>query len=141
MTEQKEDPRFVSTSGRPELIALLSGHTASVTADPDGTPLHPRFHRAAMLLGVVPIALRESTIAAKLEEQTANQEASREQLILRAIGEMVKDSANDEKKRIELFTADGRPDVRALSTRVGFPINASERDANWAAFADEGDDE
>lgn len=135
----KEDPRFVSTTGKPELLALLSGHTASVTNEPEGTPLHPRFHRIAVLSGVVPLAMAESFVAAQEAERNETGGVDKQTLIENAIDDMVKIADSNPAKQAELFTNDGRPDARAIATRIGMPVSASERDAAWDKIVAEGE--
>lgn len=134
-----EHPRFISTKGEPVMLALLSGHTASVTHEEEGTPLHPRFHRMAMLHGVVPLAMRESYLSSIGEDPTARRELSRAELIVRGVGALVQRATEDQSLMTTLFTNDGRPEVEALATQIGFPVTASERDAAWETYTDDDD--
>lgn len=124
------DPLFISITGKTELIALTSGHTASVGPDPKGTPLHARFHRAAMMRGVVPLQMQHSVAA----EQVPATGKTKEQRLIEAITDMIAIGATDPDAAKALFTNDGIPDIRALSSRVGFKVTATDRDAAWLAF-------
>lgn len=134
-----EHPRFISTTGKPVLLSLLSGHTESVSHEEPGTPLHPRFHRIAMLKGVVPLAMKDSYLATLGEEATQRRELSRSELIVRGVGALVQRATDDQSLMPTLFTNDGRPEVEALATQVGFPVTPSERDAAWETYSDDGD--
>jgi hypothetical protein len=126
-------PMFVSTTGEHVLLALLSGHSASVGPEP--TPLHPRFHRVAVAQGVVPAAMAGSVA---YEEPQAHQ-FDRQALLLKTIGDMVSLATEDPTRESELFNGDGRPDARAMATRLGFPVKANERDEAWALYTGESD--
>lgn len=121
-------PLFVSTTGEPVMLALLNGHTTSVGTEP--TPLHPRFHRIAVAHGVVPAAMAGSLA---YEEPQAHQ-FDRQALLLKTIGDMVSLATEDPSKESELFNGDGRPDARAMASRLGFPVKANERDDAWALY-------
>lgn len=122
--------KFVSTTGEPILIALTAGgHTASVGVEP--TPLHPRFHRAAVMKGAMPAAIARSVTYETDKASTASTKSDRLQVILT---EMVAESADDEDKRRQLFTGDGKPDARVMAQRAGFTVTANERDEAWAQF-------
>lgn len=122
-------PLFVSTTGEPVLLALLSGHSASIGPEPE--PLHPRFHRIAVLKGVVPAQMASSLS----HEETQTPEVERKSLLLKVIGDMVAAATEDPTKGPELFTNDGRPDARAMTIRLGFPVSAGERDAAWEEYS------
>lgn len=126
-------PLFVSTTGKPVLLALLSGHSDSVGTEPK--PLHPRFHRIAVLKGVMPANMAGSID--REEEQSPS--IDRKTLLLKAIADMVAIAAEDATKQPELFTNDGRPDARAMAARLGFPVSSAERDEAWAAYSGEGE--
>lgn len=143
MTEQKktpedEYPRFISTIGQPVLLSVIAGgHSVSVQtkegSDGKGTPLHPRFHRIAVMRGCMPLGMESSPQA----EQAGTVHHDRERLILSAISDMVAQSADDPAKQVEMFTNDGRPDARQLAVRLGFPVTADERDRAWDKYAGE----
>lgn len=126
-------PKYVSTTGQPVLVALLNGHNASVGLKP--TPLHPRFHRAAIVQGAVPEGMAESM---KYEEAgEADVRKTREELIIKAMADMVTQAGDDPKVQAELFTNDGLPAVPNLSARLGFSITAAERDGAWKKYCNE----
>lgn len=122
-------PLFVSTTGESVLLALLSGHTASVGVEP--APLHPRFHRIAVLKGVVPAQM----VGSMRHEETQAPLPERQAMLIKVIADMVAIAAEDVTKQAELFTNDGRPDARQMSIRLGFPVKAEERDAAWDVYA------
>lgn len=127
--EEQKYPSFVSTSGQPVHIALISGHTAAVGTEP--TPLHPRFHREAVIKGCVPEGFHRHDDA-----RDANSvEATRAEVILKAIAKMVDEATADPAQQVNLFTGDGRPDANVLSSRCGFTVRAQERDAAWDRYA------
>lgn len=131
----QEHPRFVSITGKPEMIALLSSHTASVgtveSTNGEGTPLHPRFHRAAAMKGCVMLGLHGSVTAEVVPARDSLSEMDR---IVKAIGEMAAVAATDGEMLKQLFTNDGKPDANALASRVGFKVTASQRDEGWDRF-------
>ena len=94
-------PLFVSTTGEPVLLALLSGHSASVGTTP--TPLHPRFHRVAVVKGVVPGGMRDSVH----QEETQGPGVDRKALLLKCVADMVAAAADDPTLSAKLFTNDG----------------------------------
>lgn len=128
-SEKPDYPPFESTTGAPIHIALLTGHTASVGLKP--TPLHPRFHREAVLRGAVPAGFKSAGVDAG---GAVNVEKTRDEVILAAISKMVDEATDDPTRSGELFTGDGRPDATVLSTRCGFPVRAGERDAAWDKY-------
>jgi hypothetical protein len=126
-------PMFVSTTGGPVMVALLNGHAAAVGVEP--TPLHPRFHRAAVMLGAVPESMRHSVAAEDME----NPEVTRQKMIIAEMSKMASEGADDPRRQAELFTGDGVPNTNLLSSRLGFPVSASERDDAWTAYTNEAD--
>src|SRR5690606_4934841 len=95
-------------------------------------PLHPRFHRAAVIKGVVPVGMRGSIH--REEEQGAMPD--RQALLLKCVADMVSAADADPTLTPKLFTNDGRPDAREMAVRLGFPVKADERDAAWNAYTD-----
>jgi hypothetical protein len=133
-------PRFVSTTGEAVLLATTrGGHTCAVQtleqSAGKGTPLHPRFHRIAVLKGCMPVGMHTSTV----HEETQRPEADREQLLLKTIADMVAEAADDAQKQQALFTGDGRPDARQMTIRLGFPVGAAERDRAWDQYIADND--
>lgn len=126
---EKKHPAFVSTTDQPIPLSLLNGHTASVGVEP--TPLHPMFHREAVLRGCVPAGFTDDIAATGVQQRT---EKTRIDVIVDAISQMVEQAVTDPAKQNELFTGDGRPDANVLSTRCGFPVRAAERDAAWDKY-------
>lgn len=103
-------------------IGLTSGHMAIVEAT--GTELHPSFHKEAIARGCMP----EGIGRAPQEPAVGFDKMA---TIIEAMQAMVDDGIEAE------FTGDGKPDVRALSKRVGFTVSKGERDGAWDAVADE----
>lgn len=138
MTEPTNDskpaelPRFRSTTGKPVMLSLTKGgHSVSVTHLAEGTPLHPRFHRVAVLQGCMPAGM-ETSIAQESVQAARNDRAA---VIRSAIADMVSIATEDPTQEKALFTNDGRPDANELAKRCGFPVKASERDSAWKAYA------
>jgi hypothetical protein len=127
--KEKKYPAFVSTSDQPVALSLLSGHTASVGVDP--TPLHPMFHREAVMRGCVPAGFQDDIAMAGVANNT---QKTRDEVILDAISRMVDEAVHDVTKQTQLFTGDGRPDATVLSARCGFQVRAGERDAAWDKY-------
>lgn len=132
---QDDHPVFVSPGDEPTMIALTRGgfSTSVLPKDQGGTPLHPRFHRAAAMLGCMPIAVAASTVISPGELAGAHRD--RKELILTEMTKMSSEAADSEPKRRELFTAAGLPDANALGRRLGFPVTAAERDTVWELYA------
>lgn len=138
----KEFPRFRATGGRPIMLASTAGgHTVSVTHEPDGTPLHPRFHRQAVIQGCLPAA---SFMEVQAEDRALVASAGRDRAsILRGhIADMVQVAHEDPSRADELFDGAGSPRTSILSDRAGFPVSTAERDAAWTEYAGDeaGDD-
>lgn len=112
--------KFFPPEGQTEVhIALLNGHTALVTED--GTELEARFRREAIARGCLPEGIgADPVIEGELPP------FDREAKILDAINDMI--DGNDAAD----FNADGSPNLRNLSDRVGFQVSRSERDAAMA---------
>jgi hypothetical protein len=110
--------QFKAPGDKPIHIALVTGHTAVI--DVTFGELDARFHREAIAQGCIPFGTAT--------EEPAAQGASfdRRQVIKDAINAMLDGASEGD------FTADGRPDLRKLSARVGFTVDRSERDALWA---------
>jgi hypothetical protein len=125
-------PEYISTTGKPVLIALTSGHNASVLTSP--TRLHPRFHRAAVGVGAVPVSLLGS-LNAEHAEPTESAQAQKKNLLVEEIGKMMSAAAEDPRQQAELFNNDGLPIASVLATRTGLAVTNSDRDAAWEAYA------
>lgn len=136
MTKQQEElVRFIAPGKEPVAIVLTrGGHSASVTDDPEGTPLHARFHRQAVMLGCMPLGLQTASV----KEDVANARKDRSELLQSCIAALVSEASEDEEKRKDYFTNDGRPDTRAMAVRLGFPVSAADRDDAWAIYTGEG---
>lgn len=129
-------PLFVSTTGKPVMLATLSGHSASVGEEP--TPLHPRFHRMAQMYGVVHVEVADHY--KKIHNlDKPRKEKTKRALMKEEITKMVAEAADDLKRQAELFTGDGMPNAQQLTSRCGFHVSAAERDEAWAEF-DAGDE-
>lgn len=135
MSDKKEDVRFVSRSGGPTLVALLSGHTISISHEQPGTPLPERFHKAAMARGCVPAAVaaqldEASTESTELPENRVN----KQEVLINAISQMVQEASESTEKQKALFTNDGKPSATVLASRVGMQVTSGERDSAWEQF-------
>lgn len=101
------------------MVGLTSGHTKVITHKPEGTDVPPMFRKEAIARGCVPVGVGADAEAPQETEKTKQEQ------IIAAIEQML-DGGNEED-----FTADGKPDVRALSRMAGFQIAREERDAAW----------
>lgn len=132
-------PRFVSTSGEPVMIALTrGGHSASVATraqNPKGTPLDPRFHKAALMKGCVPVGMADRYAMDDYEDMAMNVAADRAELVRKAIADMVTIAADDIKIANDYFDDSGRPRANEITRRVGFNVNATERDKVWDEYS------
>lgn len=133
-------PVFVSPGDSACLVALTAGgYAASVLPMSEGgTRLHPRFHRAAAMLGCMPIGVAQASVIPQSDLEGAQKD--RKGMIFDEMARMSAEAVDSEQKRRELFTAAGVPDANALGRRLGFPITAAERDAVWAEYAKDDDD-
>lgn len=132
---QSNDPLFVSTLGKPLTVILTAGgHSMSISHEKPGTPTPKRFQRAALLLGAVPAALYDGQSSLETDTQNPQSEPDRKAVLVTAIRGMIAAAAGDGAARAELFTGDGKPDARALASRVGFPVSAAERDEAFAVI-------
>lgn len=113
--------RFKSPTDKILSLGLTSGHTCTI--GPEYTEIDPRFHRLAVVNGAIP----EGTEHVKVASPTVEQ--SRRDLLLSTVREMIAEAKPDD------FTNDGKVNANALSTRVGFTVSSSERDAAWEAVA------
>lgn len=114
--------KFLPPENQPVQIALTSGHIAIV--EPEGTDIPKIFHKQAIALGCLPEGVeREASADAKPFDKSS--------AIIEAMYAMVDDADESE------FTGDGKPDVRALSKRVGFTVTRDERDVAWEAVGDD----
>lgn len=120
-------PEGEPMNGQPVQIGLTSGHTAIVYGRevmPEGTPLHPRFHREAVLRGCLPLG----AIAHKQAEEE-NAQPTREQVIVTNLKAMVDDNEDSD------FTREGKPDLNQLMRRCGFRIAREEADKLWTSLS------
>lgn len=114
--------KFYPPEGAQELqIALTSGHTCLITED--GNEIPALFHKEAIAKG----CRIENVVDAKVD--SADPQFDRRAKIAEAIDDMV--DAGDQEE----FTNDGKPDVRAVSKRVGFNVTREERDEIWTAMS------
>lgn len=109
--------------GDPIHLALTTGHTFAVGEDPVEVP--QMFYIQAHQRGCIPVD------SGALPAQAAQPaEATKLDFICDEIVSMMK-----EKDRTGLFIGDGRPDLVALSKRIGFQVSSSERDEAWVAVS------
>lgn len=101
-------------------VALTSGHTLVIAADDEGTEVPLIFRREALSRGAVPPG--EQIDPDPVQAITVN----RTGVIRAALDDMLDGGAEDD------FTADGKPNLRKLGTRVGFTVSREEVDAIWA---------
>lgn len=111
--------KFKSPTATPVFLALTSGHTAVV--GPEFEELDARFHREAIANGCLPAGAKEEP---PLEGATPG--FDRRKVIADAMNLMLDGAVEGD------FTADGKPDVRKLSAKVGFSVDRHERDMVFA---------
>lgn len=109
--------RFKAPGDKPVHIALVTGHTALI--GPEYEDLDPRFHREAIAQGCIPFGTSS-------EQPAEGASFDRRQVILDTINAMLDGASEGD------FTADGKPDLRKLSARVGFSVDRGERDILFA---------
>lgn len=140
MNKAIEHPRFISTTGKPVMLALKNSHTAAVTNQPEGSPLHPEFHRMALIRDCMPLAAYDAIKAASpepdVEPKKEDVDVERRNKILAHINVMVAEADDSPSRAEQIFTADNKPSVEALNTALGIKIFASERDELWAEYQD-----
>jgi hypothetical protein len=124
-------PLFRSTTGEPVLVCLTAGgHSISVTPDEAGTPLHPRFHRAAIMRACVPLSAEGLNLNAPAPKKTVE----KDDLILAEIEKLVEQSDGNPDLLKDWFTNDGKPNASLIASRIGLPVTAADRDRVWATF-------
>jgi hypothetical protein len=109
--------KFRSTTGEDVHIALTTGHTALIT--PDGVELDKVFHKEAIARGCLPEGVEE-------DKKPEGGGFDRMQVITDTLNAMV--DGSDEKD----FKGDGTPNLKSLTTKVGFTVSREEADAAWA---------
>lgn len=129
-----KDPSFISTLGKPLTVILTAGgHSMSISHELPGTPTPRRFQRAALMLGAVPVAMYDGK-PHSADDQSPQSDPDKKAVLVTAIRGMIAAAASDAAARAELFTNDGKPDARALSSRVGFAVTAADRDEAFAVI-------
>ncbi|MES2488546.1 MAG: hypothetical protein V4607_02055 [Pseudomonadota bacterium] len=115
--------KFRAPGREPITLALLSGHTLTVTNEPAGTPVSPEFRREAISKGCEPIGLDLGT-----GKKVSKADKKRADDIVAGLNKML-DSDDD-----DLFDASNKPDLAKLSKTVGFDVTAEERDQHWSVI-------
>lgn len=109
--------KFQAPTAEPIHVALTSGHTAVVTHE--GTDLDEAFCREAIQRGALPV---DENAGPALKAQAMDRHyAIRDALVAMQRGGDKED-----------FTKDGKPDLRKLNARVGFPVPREEADLQWS---------
>lgn len=115
---------------RDRTIASVLGHAIEFKK---GVPMHvpPALYPEVLAAGGVPKGeLSEEESSAVVEPVEPHVRSEKIQLAIAALVE---------RGKREDFTAHGAPHPKALSTELGWPVAAKERDAEWALFqADQG---
>ena len=112
--------KFQAPTDEPIHVALTSGHTAIVTQE--GTDLDEPFYREAVKRGALPV---DANAGQALQAQALDRKyAIRDALVAMQRGGDKED-----------FTKDGKPDLRKLNARVGFPVPREEADLQWSEIA------
>lgn len=106
------------------VVSSVLGHAIGFEK---GVPTHvpPSMYEEVMSRGAVP---EEDMPESEVKKSDALTPEDRKILLSAAIEELV--TKNDSKD----FTAAGMPHVKVLSAKVGFNVEADERDAAFAAF-------
>lgn len=126
--------KLYAPGDKPVLLATTAGgHTFSV--HPEGTDVPKQFYRAALGAGCMPEGMRDMLVPAKDET-----EPTRIEIIGKAIATMMAEVDADPELRVKYLTGDGRPDANVLTTRVGFPVKAAERDEAFEVWQNAGDE-
>ena len=111
-------------TNRDRVVATTKGHTISFKK---GVPTHVPYgvYDEVQAAGAVPVDELPDDSAKAVQEP---QGGERDELIAMAIEEIV--LRNNPKD----FTAAGVPHVKTLESKLGFQIDAHERDAVWTKF-------
>lgn len=139
---------FYSPDGEPIRVKLPDGRVAIVTDEPRTLPA--AFHRAALKAGCFPTGDAKRVVA---EIPTKDDPLKRREAIKDAIFDVLASAPADHAPEAEhaefaknyegALNADGVPNVRFLETKLGFNIDAAERDSAFAEVRQElerGDD-
>lgn len=124
---QKSDKLFYSPD-EPIRVTLGDGGVAIIDTSPRTLP--QKYWRAATRAGAL---IKGGLTAEELKGPEGSAESdphARAEMILKAVLDAV--AADDGPGFENSFTAAGIPNVRWIETRVGFGIDASERDQAWA---------
>ncbi|MGB3881999.1 MAG: hypothetical protein WA955_15625 [Diaphorobacter nitroreducens] len=108
-----------SPSNEPLHIGLTSGHTLVIPANDEGVEVPLVFRREALSRGAVVPGEQIDPSA------TGNPGFVREEAIRGALNDMLDGGKEDD------FTADGKPNLRKLNTRLGFQVSREEVDKIW----------
>lgn len=111
--------KFRSPTDEPLHIGLTSGHT--IIIPPEGIEVPQIFRKEAISRGAEP-----DTGEADDEMASTNTQFNRKEVITAAVNAML--DGGDEGD----FTADGKPNLRKLTAKVGFTVAREEADAIWA---------
>lgn len=108
---------------RNRTLASKMGHSIEFKK---GVPTHvpPECHEEALGMGAVP----ESELEDADQKDVPLTDEEKSEKLVAAIEAMVGRNQRDD------FTAAGLPHSKALAGIVGFPVDASQRDAAWAKF-------
>jgi len=108
-----------------QTVATTAGHAIEFKAK---TPTYvpPGARKEVRAAGIVPVnEVPEDVPAAKPEPEDPDERSGLIQLAIQSVVE---------RARRTDFTSGGSPHAKILSEEVGFPIEAKERDAEWAKF-------
>jgi len=110
-----------SPTDEPLHIGLTSGHTLVIPGDAEGVDVPLIFRREALSRGAVPPgeAIDPATPA-------GTPGLDRAEVIRDALNDMLDGGSEDD------FTADGKPNLRKLNSRLGFQASREEADKIWA---------
>lgn len=109
-----------SPSNEPLHIGLTSGHTLVIPATDEGVDVPLMFRREALSRGAVVPGEQID------QDATGNPGFDRAEAIRGALNDMLDGGKEDD------FTADGKPNLRKLTARLGFQAARDEVDKVWA---------
>lgn len=135
-TPTSNERLFHSETGEDIRVTLPNGGVAIVGKTP--RPLPQQFHRAALKAGcLIKGAAPAPNVKDKPEDDPHERMAIIKAAILKAVEAEPDEGADEaaheayEKEYGDAFTQAGLPNVRWLEKRIGFNIDASERDQAW----------
>lgn len=113
--------KFIPPGDTALSVSILEGH--SIVIEPKGTDVDPKFRKAAIAAGCMPVGIGAEEAAATTKE------ATRSELVAAAIEKLL--DGNDEKA----FDKHGKPVLAKVSAAAGFTVTREEADAAFATLS------